>query len=222
MRTTFICLANSRKYGERCVAGIEIQSDPQAQQYQIVKNGDIPNWVRPVMENDFGQLPETLVSTIGLLDVISIHKNKGVPNGCHRENVLFEPNSIELHNRLAPTIENLEALTLGAPLTLFGNRGKSVSVQTSKTLNYSLLFIKAYDAKFYTNRLGNQLRVRFTYNSNDYDFPVTDLEFCKLFNDNPQTMELFDEAYFTLSLSTIFEEWYYKLVAGVCIPNKQQ
>jgi protein-tyrosine phosphatase len=123
MRTTFICLANSRKHGERCIAGVEIQPNPQTQQYQLVKNGSRPHWIRPVSNTNYGQVPTQWVERIHLLDVVNLENRGAVPRDCHQENILFEPNSIAIQTSLAPTFENLEALTAGAPMMLFGNRG---------------------------------------------------------------------------------------------------
>jgi hypothetical protein len=215
MRTTFICLANSRKHGERCIAGVEIQPDPQTLQYQLVKNGRMPQWIRPVMETDYGQIPTQLVEKINLLDIINLENRGHVPNGCQKENFLFEPKSLAIQTKLAPTVENLEALTEGAPLTLFGNRGKAVSAAQIAEVNYSLLFVKVCSPEFYSARLGHQLRSKFVYNSNDYDFPVTDVQFCEQYYQNPKLLEEAKNVYFTLSLGTLHDNWHYKLVAGV-------
>jgi hypothetical protein len=215
MRTTFICLANSRKHGERCIAGVEIQPDPQTQQYQLVKDGGMPHWIRPVTETDYGQIPAQLVEKINLLDVINLENRGNVPTSSQKENFLFEPKSIAIQTKLAPTVENLEALTEGAPLTLFGNRGKAVSAAQIAEVNYSLLFVKVRSPEFYAARLGHQLRAKFVYNSNNYDFPVTDVQFCEQYYKNPKVLDDAKNVYFTLSLGMLHEDWHYKLVAGV-------
>jgi hypothetical protein len=215
MRTTFICLANSRKHGERCIAGVEIQPDPQTQQYQLVKDGGMPHWIRPVTETDYGQIPAQLVENIHLLDVINLENRGNVPTSSQKENFLFEPQSIAIQTKLAPTVENLDALTEGAPLTLFGNRGKAVSAAQIAEVNYSLLFVKVRSPEFYAARLGHQLRAKFVYNSNNYDFPVTDVQFCEQYYKNPKVLDDAKNVYFTLSLGMLHEDWHYKLVAGV-------
>ncbi|MER3491021.1 MAG: hypothetical protein C4323_01045 [Mastigocladus sp. ERB_26_2] len=56
-----ICLANSKKYGDRCIAGIEISTG---------------KWIRPVTNLEFGQVPKEMCLVDGeepkLLDILEI------------------------------------------------------------------------------------------------------------------------------------------------------
>ena len=70
MRKTIICLANSKKYGERCIAGIEVTAKPTGG-WQIVKENGKPRWLRPVSSfSNHGEVKEQEVADIELLDVV--------------------------------------------------------------------------------------------------------------------------------------------------------
>ena len=47
MKAIFICLANSKKYGERCIAGIELTKGANGN-LTVVKENGRPKWIRPV------------------------------------------------------------------------------------------------------------------------------------------------------------------------------
>lgn len=61
VKRRIICLSNSKKFGERCVAGIEI---------------DTGRWIRPVCDNEDGSVPRTIRLVEGrepeLLDILEI------------------------------------------------------------------------------------------------------------------------------------------------------
>lgn len=76
-----ICLANSKKFGERCIAGIDI---PTGQ------------WIRPVYNNEDGSVPRTTRLVDGkepeLLDIIDIPLAINGKNADFvRENILIVP-----------------------------------------------------------------------------------------------------------------------------------
>jgi hypothetical protein len=81
-RRTIVCLANSRKYSGRCIAGLEL-------------NGSQPGaWIRPVSSAPKGELQfEHLYHDGGepqVLDVIEIEFLKPRPAFCHREDHVIE------------------------------------------------------------------------------------------------------------------------------------
>ena len=89
---TLICLANSRKHGERCIAGI----DP-----------DSGEWVRPVSSLDDGRIDKTMRLVEGreprLLDVLRIPLAESGPDfGFESENRSVMPGAWSVAGRLAP------------------------------------------------------------------------------------------------------------------------
>jgi hypothetical protein len=70
MKTLFICLANSKKIGERCIAGIEVKKIDDI--YQVVKTQGKPNWLRPISQSQHGEINKALVSEVSLMDIIEI------------------------------------------------------------------------------------------------------------------------------------------------------
>lgn len=87
MKTLFICLANSKKLGERCIAGIEVRKTGGA--YRHVKREGKPKWIRPVSKNQYGAVREDLVGDINLMDIIEIEIEEFCPNGYQYENATF-------------------------------------------------------------------------------------------------------------------------------------
>ena len=88
MEKLIICMANSYKNGGRCLAGIEIEKS--AMGISIVKNDDgLPNWIRPVKSNGDGGIPEILVRSFTILDILAVEVTDSVPTGAHSENVHF-------------------------------------------------------------------------------------------------------------------------------------
>ena len=70
MKTLFICFANSKKFGERCIAGIEVKKDGAA--YQPVEKEGKPKWLRPISKFQHGAVGEDLVGGINLMDIIEV------------------------------------------------------------------------------------------------------------------------------------------------------
>ena len=78
-----VCLANSRKYSERCVAGLELEGT------------QLSNWVRPVSSNPLGELSlseRKLAdgSDPALLDILEVPLLEPCPQGCQTENHLID------------------------------------------------------------------------------------------------------------------------------------
>ena len=101
MKTTFICLANSRKYGERCIAGIEVKQ--KGDFWEIVHRNDRPKWLRPVTDTEFGGVSPALVGRIVLLNLVEIDLTQSVPKGYQSENVLFDSQSLHVLGSITAT-----------------------------------------------------------------------------------------------------------------------
>lgn len=213
-----ICMGNSYKNGGRCLAGIEVKKTSNG--YSVVKdNAGSPKWIRPVMANDHHGIPESLVKAFGMLDVLEVDISNEVPVGAHSENVHFcNINKVGRYNG------SLLSLCDEGHSLIFGNRGKAVSEEVFSTGGYSLMFVKPTDLfiESQQNDYGHEkYRLQFTYMGNRYDFPLTDPEYISLLQRGQRECgNRKDELYLTLSLGVNFNDWHYKLVAGV-VENHQ-
>lgn len=208
-----ICMGNSYKNGGRCLAGIEVKKTSNG--YSVVKdNAGSPKWIRPVMANDHHGIPESMVKAFGMLDVLEVDIANEVPVGAHSENVRFS--SIY---KVGHYNGNLLSLCDEGHSLIFGNRGKAVSEEVFSTGGYSLMFVKPIDLfiESQQNDYGHEkYRIQFTYMGNRYDFPLTDPEYISLLQRGQRECgNRKDELYLTLSLGVNFNDWHYKLVAGV-------
>ena len=219
MEKLFICLANSKKYTERCIAGIElVKSSRRGYKYDIVKaENNKPIWIRPASGSQHGEVSSNLVGHVNLLDIVKINVTRPNPQGYQSENVLFDPplSILDSIQRDSLLIDRL--LSVDEPV-LFGNKGKAVSIADIGQLNYSLVLIKPANVQVYstTSRSENrQIRASFVFNDIPYDLPVTDIDFTNQFSQNPMLLESCTHIYFTISLGIEFQGLHYKLIAGV-------
>ena len=219
MKKLFICLANSKKYKQRCIAGIELEkSSRRGYRYQIAKRDGNPVWIRPVSDSEHGEVSSELVDHINLLDIVEINVTATVPQGYQSENLLFDNRRLQVIDRI-DKIETLidKLLTANTP-TLFGNTEKAVHVDDARQLNHSLVLIKPTNVHVYetTGFKGNpQIRADFIYSTTRYDLPVTDIDFEEKFNQNPNNLQACTHIYFTVSLGVELNEQHYKLIAGI-------
>ena len=211
MKTTFVCLANSKKESGRCIAGIELQNNNKP----LLVNGK-PKWLRPVYKTEHGEVPTNLVSHIKLLDIVEIEITDEVPNGFQFENVHFDTKSISIIGKFP--IDDINRLCNNPLDYIFGNKGKAVSESEINFVNHSLILIKVNEyevfEKTYPDNLVKQIRVKFSYNIHQYDFPITDLTFCSEFRSNNNIFTK-TPIYLTLSLAANHNGWHSKLVAGI-------
>lgn len=217
MEKKFICMGNSYKNGGRCLAGIEIKQNGSL--VSIVRNSDgTPKWIRPVMSNGDHGLPECLVGSITVLDIIQVNVLSNSPIGSHSENVQFS--SIKKVGRLSLNVNNLVPLCDTTHSVIFFNRGKAVPGEVFESGNYSLMFIKPDSPEIevqYDDYGHEKYRIHFSYKGVQYDFPLTDPNYIRLLQNGlrPSGSRTTGELFFTLSLGVCFNDWHYKLVAGV-------
>ena len=217
MEKKFICMGNSYKNGGRCLAGIEIEQNGSS--VSVVRNSDgTPKWIRPVMSNGDHGLPEHLVGSFSVLDIIQVNVSSNSPVGSHSENVLFS--SIRKVGRLGLDEKNLVPLCDNSHSVIFFNRGKAVPGEVFENGDYSLMFIKPENPMIqvqYDDYGHEKYRIQFSYKGNLYDFPLTDPEYINLLQNGtrPSGLRATGDLYFTLSLGVCFNDWHYKLVAGV-------
>ncbi|MCX6279640.1 MAG: hypothetical protein NT004_16320 [Bacteroidetes bacterium] len=215
MITKFVCLANSFNEGGRCIAGIELDNNNSPK----FENGH-PKWIRPISNAIHGEVPTFICSNIKILDIVkldlTIFSN---PHNYQSENALFQENSIEIEGIYSPN--NLFQLCNTRKL-IFGNTGKAISEDAIRNLTYSLMLIKTNQFEIVVRRYEdnpdkNQIRLVFSYNGNQYNFPVSDPVFLYKYQINPNFFASRNEIYLTISITIPWNKWYYKLVAGVIL-----
>lgn len=217
MEKQIICMGNSYKNGGRCLAGIEIQDT--ASGVSIVRNQyGLPNWIRPVMSNGDNGLPEYLVGSFSMLDILAVDVTDAVPTGAHCENVHF--NSIRKVGRIGQNSQNLNPLCDTWHSLIFGNRGKAVPNKVFENGSYSLMFIMPESPVItmqYDVYGHEKYRIQFTYNGTQYDFPLTDTRYINALRYRTKNcgQRKTGDLYLTLSLGVNHYDWHYKLVAGV-------
>lgn len=213
MNTFFLCLANSKKFGERCIAGIELKKD--GKKFQPVEKEGKPCWLRPISKSQHGAVGEVLVGGINLMDIIEIDIEELCPNGYQSENATFKQKSIKKVGNIRLSEENLDRLIDMEQSCLFGNRGRAVPEDVIDSVENSLTLIKVTDFQVNRRNSDGQLRIDFEFNHNRYDLPITDVNFIKRYNDNEVLLENAYYLYLAISLGIFHNGWHSKLIAGV-------
>ena len=213
-----VCLANSRKYSGRCVAGKEWSGNR------------VGGWIRPVGGRDTGELSvkETQYKdgkTPDLLDIISVRLTKHSPHSYQTENYLMDEGVWVKKGRfpasdLAGLCDPVDCLWINGYHTQNGLNDRMPRETVEEQLKSSLLFIKPDNVVITVEEGANLLkkvRSRFSFAGEEYLLQITDplIEsrfFLKDIGDYP-----IDEKniYLTISISEPYKGFCYKLVAGV-------
>lgn len=218
MKKTFICLANSKKFNERCIAGIEIELSKDGN-YSVVSENGSPKWIRPVSAGNHGQVASSLVKNIKLLDIIQIEMTQRCLAGYQSENICFDEKSLGEIGSIPAKEEILNRLVDQKHKLIFGNKGKAVHADNISKIDYSLMLIKP--EKFEVNPDKNEsekLRAVFEYNSVRYDLPITDVDFIKEYTS--KTVKGLTQAYLAISLGVLHNDFHSKLCAGLIFAEK--
>jgi hypothetical protein len=217
----FICLAHSKKHGERCVAGVRV---------------DTAEWIRPVSRKEHGELvPSQLQLANGggeprNFDVICAWLGQHVPVKNQPENWRVQNSPWKLVSRPASAAHAAilkKALFRGS--VLFGTTSDRVAYGVFETApaKESLVLVKPAHPRWTAKRTltwKRQLRVHFGLGDVNYDLAVTDIPY----DDKLKELELGEYSseqlgipnenaiYFTISLGEPFEGGNcFKLVAAV-------
>ena len=223
----FVCLAVSYKCGGRCIGGVEVVKNLN-NTYSIVKSNGVPKWVRPVTRGTVhGEIPTSLSSTCRVLDVVKLVDAIACPNGAQSENYYFR--SIEKVGHFEPNSQVLDLMCDNSHSLIFGNAWGDVSVDSYERLGYSLMLIKVTDVRFFTEQRyassHRRLRVRFSYDNEIYNLPVTDPILSEKADQGVEDLNGKSAYYFTISLGVEFRPnpefpgKHYKLVANVIPMN---
>jgi hypothetical protein len=216
----FICLAHSRKYSKRCVAGVRL---------------DTGGWIRPMSREQHGELSSSQIQlgTHGdpqLLDVISAWLGEHVPVKNQPENWRIHNSPWKLVSRPASCEHSgLLKKALFRDSVLFGNTSDRVAYRTFETSpsKESLVLAKPVQPNWIVKRTltwKKQLRVNFRLGNVPYDLAVTDIPFDDKLKDMPLGeysseqlgIKNEDALYFTISLGEPLNNGHcFKLVAAV-------
>jgi len=212
----FLCLANSYKHDNRCLAGAEVKKIGSA--FALVKDKwGHPVWFRPINRwADAGAIPNEEAIGISFFDIVKVTGAEECPEGAQVENYFYD--YLFVVGSMEPTKDLLNELSKTARKVLFGNRFSSIIHDHYNRMDYSILMITANDVNCYMkDRIDKQPqpRMRFTFNDIRYDFPVTDPDFRHLMENNLDDANSTHDYYLVLSLGVICEDKHYKLVAGV-------
>ena len=213
-KMSLIILTKSSKWGDYCVAGIEINTK---------------KWVRLVRDNgnDNGAIPNGYMRTsdgesVNVLDMIEVVYLRHSPQKYQSENYVVD---LSVKPRIIrkgfPLEDVIKMHPLDMPYKLFAGTlpYATDNYLDSDRIDYSLLLIKVKDLLFYMteNNAGNKkCKVEFKYNGNVYsNISMTDPEFYdnKYYNSD----NCYSEAVIVLSLGERFEntDKHYKFAARI-------
>ncbi len=209
-------MANSYKHDNRCIAGVEVRSTDAG--YELVTDDwNTPVWFRPINRYaDAGAVPNDEALNIELFDVVRASHVSHVPTGAQQENWYYD--SLTVVGTMTPTADLLKQLSTTHRKVLFGNNRTYIDHNYYYRLDYSVMMICPDKPHFYLKERVDkqpQPRMSFSFNGNEYDFPVTDPEFRHLMENDIGEANGGSKYFVTLSLGVECNGLHYKLVAGV-------
>lgn len=169
MTRELLCLANSEKYNERCVAGVDIETG---------------EWIRPVSDREHGELRTNHWYTERAyeprpLDIISVPLGEPVPEPHHPENWSLAEEKWKLRER-GLTEQSTELLvdTLHSGPELFGDCRNLIDYDaiTASPVESSLELVNPERVELYRRDSNNKQRVEFELSGTVYDLALTDPE----------------------------------------------
>ncbi len=168
MKIKLLVLANSRKTGGRCLAGIRT---------------DTLEWVRPVTAGNHNEMPtHTCLDSvtnrqIQPLDLIEIEITESVPLKYQRENWLYgqTPLRVLQHYKIEVVYPKLISKVEKQPWFLKDGKTRisPLDFRTYKTNAPSLSLLEVASAEIFHNQRGSR-RISFKGGGNTWDLPFTD------------------------------------------------
>jgi hypothetical protein len=215
---TIVCLANSRKYSGRCIAGKEVLTEGYG------------NWIRPVSRHPSGQLSddegryENGVHP-AVLDIIAIPVIVAKPQHHQAENFVIDATYYWKKKGEMPWVDMKRLVD--KPATLWstgdstqGGHNDRVKTEIACTFTSSLMLIEPDElivkvgADYGTTR--RRLRARFWHAGSHYNLSVTDPLAERSLLSKPDGDHKLADKYLCVSLGEPFTDgWCYKLVAAI-------
>lgn len=218
-----VCLANSRKLGGRCVAGLEWL------------DGHFGEWIRPVSARPDQELLEDECrchdgGLVRPLDIVEVPLIRRCPRNPHGENWLLEPTQPWRRIGRADVRSLWPVAQRRLPLWLDGSsstRGQNDRIPLAQARNMStslrLIAVEKVILSVFTDRTeaGYRRRVQgsFQYNGIEYRLWVTDLLWESRYLEKPDGEDEVGESLLTISLSEPCMNACYKLIAAI-IPRE--
>ncbi len=216
-----VCLANSRKEGDRCIAGME-----------LLERGGRGGWVRPVSDREDEAVNERERqyedgSEPAILDVINVPVREARPKGYQQENWLLDPvHRWRKVRRVAP--QALEHLVDPAgPLWVAGhhtNHGRNdrLPLERAGSLHSSLRLIRIGKLKLDVFAPGieygdfkRRIKGRFRLAGEEYGLWVTDPVYEQTYLNRPNDSYQLGDCFLTVSLGEPYQGFAYKLIAAI-------
>ncbi len=213
-----VCLANSRKYGGRCIAGKRLNRDSPG------------SWVRPVSRSPRGELDlKTMTMEDGeipaLGDILSIPAGSSAPHPYQPENRFALPEIWQREGRfpglrLDRLCDHPDTLWENGHSGWNGINDRIPAETVYETVEQSLFFVRVYRLSAHVVKAPTGLkhiRTGFVYNNEEYLLtatdPVFEAEFMACdFGIYPLHEE---KVYICASLGEPYEDYCYKLAAGI-------
>ena len=219
-RKRMVCLANSRKLAGRCIAGREL-TDRQA-----------GNWIRPVSARPGQEVSEYERqyedgSDPQVLDIISLPVRGPRPDRWQSENWLLAP---DRYWRKEGTWSWFDLSALRdpvAPLWIDGchtyqGRNDRIPVESMRSLSDSLRLVHVERISLAVFRPGEafgnrkrRVQGRFSHAGIDYALWVTDPRYEREYLAKLDGDYDLGECYLTISLSELYQQFCYKLIAAI-------
>ena len=218
-----MCLANSRKWQGRCIAGLEW-------------NGKrFGSWVRPIAASGKGELKKERLLNGGkdpdLLDIIEIEFSRHCPAGCHTEDHLVNRHRewrlkgvMDSARLIAATQVVADVLWINGHSTRHG-RNDEIPANLSANLKSSLSLVRPKKLRMVlqmegapSERQRRRIRGHFSLGNSDYALSVTDSIVEESFRKaQAGASRTITNPFLCISVSEVFEKRQacYKLIAGV-------
>ncbi|MGO9529993.1 MAG: DNA helicase RecQ [Syntrophobacteraceae bacterium] len=214
----FVCLANSRKYSGRCIAGKELAPE------------GIGGWIRVVSGSGTGELTIKEITMQNgrppeLLDLIALYTGAGAAHRYQSENLLAGDTLWLWHGKMSPSIlrrlcDEPEHLWTNGYSSANGLNDRIPLHLADETLASTLLFISVEGLCIVVGEDARGLQrtwVEFTYHRTNYRLAVTDpvIENRYMQMDIGRYPVEDSETYLTVSVSEPFDGFCYKLAAAI-------
>ncbi len=223
-RKILVCLANSRKHNDRCVAG------------KVYESGQILEWIRPISSRQGEELSDLERkykdgSEPQLLDIFEFSILQARPSGHQSENYLISgPKQFRKIGSLNPS-ELLKTVDKPMNLWIMGYQSKTYGKndlvppdRIGEVVN-SLYLINPhkFSVQIVSSNFGRQTRGVFTYLGAEYNLRITDPVLEYNYRSKADGEYVIQDALITVSLAhdlhTVSKSpqstGYYKVIAGV-------